>query len=283
MRTLYIDVYFLINFTVDVLALYFSARLSKIHTTVLRLIIAGSVGAIYAVIGILLIDSRWLMIPLSIFILIFVVVIVAKGVGIYRRLRYAVSFLIFELIIGGLVYCSYCMLSEFVELGQVDAGSENRNLLILSLIVLLSIGVLKIIISFFGNVKSERSVRLEIEVINNRIEIEAFVDSGNLAVDPFDKTPVMLVAHGMEKKILGFEINDPLKLDVGVRKRIRVIPVSFGGTNKILFGIKPDKVYVVRDGYKERIDLVLAFDNNDNEYGGFSALIPLSSLEDVIT
>ena len=49
MRTFYIDVYFLINLTVDILALYFSAIFSKTPTSIKRLLIAGIIGAASAV------------------------------------------------------------------------------------------------------------------------------------------------------------------------------------------------------------------------------------------
>ena len=49
MRTLYIDVYFLINLTVDILSLYFATILSKTPTTTRRLITAAVFGAICAV------------------------------------------------------------------------------------------------------------------------------------------------------------------------------------------------------------------------------------------
>ena len=47
--TLYVDVYFLINFTVDILALYFAAIFSKVPTSTRRLIISAVIGAFFAI------------------------------------------------------------------------------------------------------------------------------------------------------------------------------------------------------------------------------------------
>ena len=49
MKTLYVDVYFLINFCVDFLALHFASRFTKIPTGNIRLIISSALGGIYAV------------------------------------------------------------------------------------------------------------------------------------------------------------------------------------------------------------------------------------------
>ena len=48
MKTLYIDVYFMINFTVDILAVFIAARMIHARITVKRLIMSGTVGALFA-------------------------------------------------------------------------------------------------------------------------------------------------------------------------------------------------------------------------------------------
>ena len=284
-KTLYIDVYFLINFTVDILALHFSAAFSKIHTTVPRLLSSAFIGAMYAVVGILLINKNNVMYVLSALLFMIMVLIVSWGVGIYRTFKYAVSFLLFQIIIGGLVYYVYCMLDKLNipdKLGGIKG--QNQKLLILSLIVLLAIGVLKLIIIFFGNMRSEKSVRLEIQYRNREVIIDAFVDSGNLAVDPLDKTPVMLVTLREAKRIFGDSIcalGEITKADVEFKKRMRVIPACFGGVSKLLYGIKPDSVSVLSGKKNIRISVLIAIDNEEDGYGGYSALVPLSALENV--
>ena len=48
MQVLYIDIYFLINFTVDLLALYFAAELARVKSTVFRIISSSLIGAFAA-------------------------------------------------------------------------------------------------------------------------------------------------------------------------------------------------------------------------------------------
>lgn len=286
MQTLYVDVYFLINFTVDILALYFSAGFAKIPISVPRLMISGLLGGMYAVLAILFISNQKIMYPISALLLVTMILICAKGVGWYRKMKYAVAFLFFQIIIGGLVYYSYCTLDKVMDTEDLaSVGAENRNLLILSLIVLLSIGVLKLIISFFGSVKSEKSVSLIICRDGKEYSLEALVDSGNLAKDPFDKTPVMLINHEKAKEIFGDQVSSEDMLvssDYKTKRKIRIIPVSMGKDNKILYGIKPESVYALSGGKREKITVVVAFDEDTDNYGGYSGLIPLSALEDVL-
>ncbi len=285
MKTLYVDVYFFINFTVDILALYFSALLYKLPTTAIRLLFSALLGATYAVFGVLLFDNSALMMPISALILIAMVVIMSRGVGFFRKLKYGIIFLFFQILIGGLVYYAYSMLDKIELLESfVESENENKKLLLFSLIVLLTIGALKLVTSCFGCAGSEKSVKLFVEYKGIKNQLDALVDSGNLAVDPFDKTPVMLVGEVWGAKIFGelcadFDSID--NLDLTLKKKIRIIPVSFGNQRKILYGIKPDAVYLEKDGVREHISLIIAIDKEGGDFGGYNALIPSSALDNI--
>ncbi|MBO7303666.1 MAG: sigma-E processing peptidase SpoIIGA [Clostridia bacterium] len=285
MKTLYVDVYFLINFTVDALAIYFASSLSRVTTTVVRLLLASLVGALYAVAGILLIDSQFLMYPLSLVFFVLTIWIASGRVSVYRRVKFGVAFLLFEIVIGGLVYYGYCLLDRYLNLGEEGTlGAENRNLLILSLIVLTSIGVLKLVMTIFRNCASERSVRLRILYKGMNCEFDALVDSGNLARDPFDKTPVMLINSALAKRIFGIDsaaLEAPESASIYLKPRIRVIPLNIGGVNSIVYGFKPDEAVVLRGRRAEKISLIIATNKRVENYGGYSALIPLTAMEGV--
>lgn len=284
MTTLYIDVYFLINFCVDILALYFAASFVKIPCTNLRLVISGVIGGGYAVVGILLLDESYLMYPISAMIFISMVLIAVGKVSLYRRIKYAFAFFVFQIIIGGLVYYGYCLLDKVMKEGDYfPAGGTNRNLLILSLIVLLSIGVLKLVTASFVHTKSERSVSLVFEYRNNSTTFDALVDSGNLAVDPFDRTPVMFVKGDFAKKLFGSDVvSGSFKTeDIEIKKRLRIIPAAFGAENRIIYGLKCDSLYLLGKNGREKLSVVIAIDNVGKDYGGYFALMPISALDGV--
>ena len=154
METIYIDVYFLINLTVDLLALYFAASFSRVPSTSLRLFFGAFIGAVYAVISILFISSAYISYPLSIFALFAITFVVAGRVGVRRRIRLTVAFFIFELMLGGIVYYGYCFLDKYAYLfGEINDAAESRRMIILSLLILLAIGILKLMIAVFSNTR----------------------------------------------------------------------------------------------------------------------------------
>lgn len=284
MQTIYIDVYFLINFTVDLLSIYFALNFMHISSNIQRIVVASLVGALYAVFGVIFISKQTLMYPIALIILVFIVLISAKGIKAFRRLKFGLTFVLFQTMIGGTVYFAYTALNSFLSDLEVESEDKNRGFLILSMIVLLAIGVLKLVITVFSSAKSEKNCHLIINYKENSLEFDALVDSGNFAVDPMDKTPVMLISDKLADKIFGtdkrmFDFSKCILMEE--KKKMRIIPLSFGGTKKILYGYKSDSVFVVGKKENERIKVVIALDQNNESYAGYEALIPLSALEDI--
>lgn len=286
-KTLYIDVYFLINFTVDLLSLYFAARFSKIPTTIKRLIIASLFGALSAVGIVFLPENTLLKFVAAAVGLLLIGFIAPKKIALPRKIKYIFAFLIFEALVGGAVTFIWGLLDRYISdfFNGFEGGAVNRKMLFLSLIVLLSIGVFKMLVSLFTNVETEESVDLEIRFLNKTAIVSAFVDSGNLAVDPMDMTPVLLIKKEIAEGILPVNIDqicDIDSLDRQIKKRIRLIPISRGGETHVLVGVKVDSVKIIKCDFAEEIAVTLAIDKEGGTFGGYKALMPSAALENAI-
>ena len=283
MQTIYIDVYFLINFTVDLLALYFAGEFTKIPIFTPRLLMASFIGAAYAVFGVLFLDSSHVMYLLSVVIIVLSCAISSGRVSMHRKIKYTIAFLLCEIVMGGLVYYAYCLLDKYFDTSDfVASDSGNRKFLIISIILLLSLGALKFLISTISDMRAIHSAKVSVSFSGRDTCFEAFVDSGNMAIDPFDRTPVMLVTAKQAEKIFGLSVLDEdFTKNTKVKSKIRVIPLSFGTEKKILYGIRPDTVRVATNNASEDVSLVIAIDKEGAGYNGYSALIPLSALENI--
>ena len=119
------------------------------------------------------------------------------------------------------------------------------------------------LVSFFSSNECEGSVELEISFLDNTAVVSAFVDSGNLAVDPMDMSPILLLKENVAKSILPeniISLCDIDSLDRNVKKRIRLIPVSRGGATHVLVGVKADGVRIINGEDREDIRVTLAID-----------------------
>lgn len=285
MQTLYIDVYFLINFTVDFLALYFSTVFSKVPTTAKRLVIASLVGALAASFMIFLPEVPALKLLCSTATLTLCAFLAIKKVSVKRRVRFLIAFLVFEAISGGCVSFLWGIFDKYFysAFSSMETVPVNRKLLLFSVIVLIFIGVFKMIVSFFSNIAYEGAAKIEISLFDKKITAEAFIDSGNLAVDPMDMQPILFVKEELAREFIPeaiVELRDPDVLDRNARKKIRLIPVSRGDITHVLTGVKPDCVKII-DGEKEEIiSVTVAIDKEKGNYGGYLALIPSGVVSD---
>lgn len=286
MRTLYIDIYFLINFTVDILALYFAAIFSKVPTTSARLILSSVIGALSAVAIVLIPETGiYKLIPATISLVI-MGYITPKHVLRRRRIKFVFAFLIFEALVGGGVSIIWDVFDRYLSslFASAVGGAVNRKMLVLSLIILISIGVFKMLVSFFSNNQGERSVELEISFLNHTTILSAFVDSGNLAIDPMDMSPLLLVKKDAAKSFLPGNIIDLCdidSLDYNVKKKIRLIPVTRGGVTHVIVGVKADSVKLIDKDKSEEIKVTVAIDREGGDFGGFEALMPSAALDNV--
>ena len=138
------------------------------------------------------------------------------------------------------------------------------------------------LVSFFSNIESEGSVEIEISFLDKNKKITAFIDSGNLAVDPMDMSPVLLLKKEVAKDILPENIINLCDIDMlerGIKKRIRLIPISRGGETHVLVGVKADSVRIVKDDIKEELFVTVAIDKEGGTFGGFMALMPSAALD----
>lgn len=287
METLYIDVYFLINFLVDILSSHFSARFLHIKTSVPRLILIGVLGAASAILDVLFSRSLALKLPNTVLFLTLAGFLISKRCSTVRRLKFIVGFLVFCLTLAGIVYFSYTLLDGLFKdypTGEV-VEVENRGALVFSLIVLCAIGVFKILTMIFSGARGMKNVRIRIEIDGTFAETDALVDSGNLVKDPMNMYPVLFLKQGFAKTFLPkeiLELSSLNNLEKRFKKRVRLIPVTKSGETHVLTGIRVDKVSVLSDGRVNEVEVSIAIDKEDGTFGGFEALLPSCVVDDVL-
>ena len=277
--TLYIDVYFLVNFTVDYLALYFAHRLIYLPIRAGRLIFASILGAVFAVADVFLPSGILYEIPLFIICIISIMAVSAPRMSIFFRIRLTLVFILTQLLLGGLVYFTYGLLDKYLLeiIGKVDSGAENRRALIFSVIILFAIGAMKLLIMILSGSKDEKSVTLKIKIGENYYSTEALVDTGNLVKDPMSMCPVVFLKRSFAGKVFPAAVLELERLDslpYDYRRRVRLIPVTRNGETHVMTGVRADLIEIAHGGECRAVDMTLAIDREEGSFGGYFALVP---------
>jgi sigma-E processing peptidase SpoIIGA len=277
MKTLYIDVYFLINFTVDIISVYFAGVLAGIKPNAKRLIVCGLVGALNACI-VVLANIKGVLFIVALLLTSFLMAVFSyKKASFLLRFKIMLAFTVIETLIGGFVSSSFYILDKYLapKLSESELGAQNRSFLILALMILVAYFSIRLILPVFENRRCEKSVKLYGSFGKENFEISCLVDSGNMLRDPMENIPVVVVKKrvliGIYNLIEGAIGSD----DFEIKKRIRIIPTSSLGGDRVLMGIRLENVKIDNHSVKE---CIIAFDDSGSSFCGYDALVPSAIL-----
>ena len=262
---LYADILFIINFSMDFLALFLTSMIMhrKIHKV--RILIAAAIGGIYSIFEIVVNINSILSIIITIIISIVICLISFKE----KKFKgFAAMYLIFwgvSASIGGLMSLLYTFLNKILydfikDFNAVESEIYDgaRFFIIASIAIITAIVFSRI---FKGR---EEIKEIEFEVILNSksYKLKGLCDTGNMLIEPITGKKVILVSQNSE---IGKEIEEYPDY------KKRYIPYSAVKETGFIKGIVPKNIII----NKKEITAVVATVNNE-DFGGYEALIPSS-------
>lgn len=254
--TVYADILFLVNFSMDILTLYLACRLIGKPVSKFRLIISSALGSFFATVSSIMSHRS------GIFTAIFgiAVSVVMTYIALGKYSSGAVLMRDSAIVWGAGVLLGGIM-TFILSLGEpvyLDYGRDFTP----AFTVCTALSIL--LTRLFTSRKTKKSVTVEITAAGERLSLTGLCDSGNMARDPFSSLPVIIVKKhslGDLGTILGKE-DCPLKL--------RMIPIEGIGGHTLMRGFVPDEVYI--DGV--RYAAVIASDAGDGSFAGHDAVVP---------
>ena len=278
MTIVYIDVLFLLNFTVDYLLLLASARITGEMISRLRVALGAILGAVYAA-ALFLPGCGWLSRPLCKLCSAAAMVLIAFGRS--RRLgRLLLVFFGASAALGGVVlaFQSFETGGLTLENGVLYTGSDARIFLVSVIFayVILST-VFERSMRHGGKRRDLNTACVDIE--GECLNLTVLTDTGNTLTDPVNNQPVMVVEASALQRILPGEIDpaDPVGTlerlgDESLKKRCRLLPYrAVGVENGMLLAIRTDTVTFKKREWKGL--LVALSPTPVSDGGGYQALI----------
>ena len=282
-QTVYGDLLFLINFSMDFLCLFLVAKLLCRPMSPVRFTLAAALGGVYSVISLFLPQSFFsVLVDLLFCAVICLAAFAARGESWRSMLSLAVAYLLSSILLGGIMTAIFSLLNRLSPpLGEFEQSTDIPPW------ILLSIALLSGLTSLFGGrflrkKASRKTFRLEIRIGGRRASCLAFCDSGNLLSDPLDGRRVILLDKSLaplllpadQKDILFSAAGDPRTIPHGFIGRIRVIPVRTANAESFLYALRPDRILLKNDKETHSVDALVGF----TEFGGAlrecKALIP---------
>lgn len=293
---IYLDVFFLINFLMDLAILWATSKLGHFETSRGRLLLASLWGSTYTL-TLFFPQVHWLLTFGIKFAFSLVMVAIAFKFVSWKRFFittgyfYLVSFTAAGVILGMTYYFEQSPLSyqavNGIYLGQLPYPWLLTGLAATMVVGRLGGGYLKK--SFLSSLSQ---VPVVIRFGSQLISVKALVDTGNHLKDPLTQHPVMVVEYGVLKEILPETIQEVYESgqesclderlwtiqDSWWMRRLRLIPFSsVSNKSGMLLGLRPDLVFIQLEGKLVEVkDVVVAICNKTlSSQGTYRALLHL--------
>lgn len=277
-QTLYGDILFLVNFTMDFLTLYITAVIGHRKINTGRLCLSSAVGAVYGVAACFMSGPVIFTIAVNLIVSYVMCLIAYKK----RILPCYALFYGIGCLLGGAMTAIFGFLDGMSGAPTVSASEDIRTLpgkipLGWMAVTALIIGIAAIAGGRFVKKKgAARDCRVSVITDDGSFVFEGICDSGNLLKDPLSGRAVIVLRKREMISILPdelrpiFESENPSGLsDIGGGASIRLIPSSSVGGSRLLMGYLPKRISV--DGIEKSAVLAMG---DDIGYNGRAALVP---------
>lgn len=280
-QTLYGDVLFLVNFTMDFLTLYITAELLHRDVKKLRLVFSAAAGAVYGVASCFMGGPLILRIAVNIAVsLLMCYIVFGKRTLVPCALFYGTGCLL-----GGAMTAIFGVIDSLPGTRTVFVDGAYRTVsgdipIGWSAVVAAIIAVSAIASGRAAKRRRQASeYRVTVTFEGRSAELTGICDSGNLLTEPITGRPVIIITGEAMKGLLPaalcscFLSGDPLALpDVPAEyiRAIKLIPIESVGGKKLLAGLLPDSVTVS----EEQKNALVAVCPEISGFMGCDALIP---------
>lgn len=269
MTVVYVDILFLINFSVDYIVLYLSMKMLHLRTTKLRMISVSVLMSFYGI---------WALLYCRSYLLLVVTALLSSGVacevvfrprGARKMVQVLVVYYGISAAMGGVT----TLLSGII--GRFASGDEGNLSADYKIIVFTVITLLSTVFIYVGNrLLQHRSgaeyVNATICFQKKREDLILQVDSGNHVTDPFSGKRVVFVSRDIVERLCGISWTDAKHLDT----RRRVICVNTVAGKRVLPAFNIDKLIVKQNAYECMIAV-----NTEMEFVNCDGIVPSALLK----
>lgn len=285
-REVYVDLYFLINFSMDLLCLLITAALMHRRLKRWRAVLGATIGGVYAVASLLLTSGGALTLAadLAAAVVICAVTFWTRGGRLWGLLRLSLVFALTSMILGGVMTALYSALNRLnlpFDALQGDGLSVWTFALLTAVASVATLGGGRLL----GFSNKTRSVTLRVSLFGRSLSLSAMIDTGNLLRDPVSGRAVIVCDRARICPIL------PPALDAAYRSgdftaclgsyefvgRLRPIPTKTASGETVLFALLPDSLTVTEERGSRReeyaADYLIAPAELGSSAAGFDAVI----------
>lgn len=276
-ETIYADLLFMIDFSMDFLTFYIVSRLLKQKIRLIRMCSASAMGGVYSVLSLSININRFLSVIFSLFVC-FVMCMTAfleKSPNRFRKMPfYTIVYFVVSSMLGGIMTVFFNLLNKS-PLGDAETGRDNLSLWVFGIVALLGGLATMLGSNLLGLTSRSKFGKLTVRMRGKSITLEGMSDSGNLLKDPIGGKDVIVIDRTSAYRLVPELVRGSMgELTPELKKSIRMIPVRTASGAGLLTAFSPDEVTLAYEGQKKNIDVLIALSKDGFDSCQCEALIP---------
>lgn len=275
--TVYADLLFMIDFSMDFLTFYIVARLLRQKPKIIRMCSASAMGGVYSVISLGINVGGVLALVFDVFVcfVMCMTVFLEKDPKRFRKMPlYTLLYFTVSALLGGTMTVIYGFLNRRRP-NDAAVGRGELSLWVFGLVALLGGLVTLFGGNLLGRTSRTKIGRLTVRLGARKVTFEAMSDSGNLLRDPIGGKDVVVVDGRKARNIVpSLALLDAGALPDEMKRRVRMIPVRTASGEGLLEAFVPDDVLLLYDGEERHIDVLIAVSKSNFDGGECEAIVP---------
>lgn len=272
--TLYADVLFLVNFSMDFISLWAAAMLTSSRRSAPRMSLAAAIGAIYGVASVIIsLEGLLTYISAAAVSIIMCAVAFGKCGGAFGLVKCSALIWGSGALLGGVM--TFIMTSS----GRAYTAAGNSVGSPFALVAAVAAALVYITARLLRSRSHRKQVDITVKYGGKSITLPTLCDSGNLLCDPISGDPVIAVSADALQRLTGEKISTALAgcdIDTitAMNLPVRIIPHSSAGGSGTACALLPDRISVRTDrGSRDIHCLVAPLPVPEGYFGGCAATV----------
>ncbi|MCY6484030.1 sigma-E processing peptidase SpoIIGA [Clostridium aestuarii] len=256
----YLDIFIIENFIVNLFLLYITAQTLKVNTKLLYKILASIIGTLYAVISVYTKFKYLFYIPIKLAVAVSMVIICFKKSNFLFNFKASLLFILYSMLLAGL--CLFIELNSTIKIKMNFDTFSYKGLLASIMITYILIHRISVYIRGrrqLGNLIYD----VDIVVNKDKKKVRAFLDTGNELTEPATSLPVIIVEKNIFKD-----------MDFNIKNKFFIPYKVINGCCGKLEGFKPKYIRIyMEDRFEDRQVIVAFCDNQLSTLNDYNALL----------
>ena len=275
MQNVYVDLLFLINFSMDFLCFFISAKIRCIKLPYVRTLIAASIGGAYSVASLFVARYKLILCVLSLAVMC-LLVFYEKSIKPTQFVFSVAIYLVTSTLLGGIMTAIFSFMNEM----ELTPGAGENELPIWLIAVTLAVSTISTKLSgrYIKGKALSSTAEISIKLNGSELSLNAIFDSGNLLKDSFSGRPIIIVDEKYTShffpSIKRLCLDNVEKLPAKERASISIVPCNTVNSESLIVAIRPTRLQIKTARGTVDADALISFGDLSKADGKTGALIP---------